>query len=140
MSQQNTPKSNPSSLKKAIFGFILICIGLCGFCVIGPSIDRKICLPAVADKIGIEPNYEAIYSYIHKLRRPKMTRDEVLVALEGIGPVSVLFSTKFPDGTIIDDVAINMCWYWLNDIRVLIYYPSGTQQITDIVITNEASQ
>jgi len=133
--QENSKKSNLSLPTKIISVLIFTCIG-CGFFAIGPSIDRGLCLQRVADRVGIEPSYEAIYSYIYKSVKPGMTRNEALSKLEQIGSISVPFSNRLPgENVIIDQSYINICWYWFNDIRLFIDYTADDQQkVTDIVI------
>jgi hypothetical protein len=132
--RQKTLKLNSSRRTAVFFGLILSCAGLGGFCLVEPIIDREICLSVAVWRIDVEPSYTAIYSYIRESIVPGMSRDKALEILEQIGSVSAPYSTKLPRENIISDqVYINTCGFWFNNIRLFLYYTADTQQVTDIV-------
>jgi hypothetical protein len=105
--------------------------------VVGPELDRGLCIPNAASRVGVAPTYGALYGYINDSVRPDMTLDNALAILQKMGPVTIPFSTKIGENKIRDAVVIDTCLYPMNDVSVYIYYDEDTRKITTVAPYNE---
>ena len=120
-----------------VLAFVMCGTGAAVF-ILSPRLDRAVCLPRVANRIGVQPSYPAIYGYIRELITVGMTRDEALAVLEKIGPMHVAFSTKLPyEDTMRDQVHLNICWHPVNQIILHLYYSSTDERISDVIIDED---
>ena len=109
-----------------ILMMVLVAVGCCLaplVFLIARDLDRETCIPRVAHKLGVEPTSSAIYKYILVNATPGMTRDEVQLVLEKIGPVIVVDSIVLSDYAEVQDVIrLTLCSHPMNDIVVLAFY------------------
>jgi hypothetical protein len=55
----------------------LMCVLLCAFLTVGKWVDEAVCIPAAARRVGVEPSYTGLYTYLGTALEPGMTRLEV---------------------------------------------------------------
>ena len=90
------------------------------------KIDQIACYKRLSMKLNISPNYEEVsnilLSQTQALLTPGMNRDEVITSLEKIAPVSVTLVSPLMNGGVSEDTFLNICYFYDNNIHLLIYY------------------
>lgn len=99
------------------------CILLFFYMTVFRWIDYEICIPAMAEKVGVPPTMYGLETYVQETATPDMKRDEVMKILEKLGPVDVRFQTPNPEG-FRDTIFIRSCKHPLNNLQIYAFYSS----------------
>ncbi len=105
------------------------CVFACLFLTVFRWADNAACVSRAARHFGIEASNQALYDYVQNQLTPGMTRDEVLVTLRQIGPVSVDQGTEALNGQIADTVRLNICWHPMNSIILFARYSADDSKL-----------
>lgn len=121
--------------KKIVFSlglfFILVCIVPLVYMTLFRWADYAICLPSMAEKVGVPSTMDGIESYILETASPGMEREDVLKVLEKLGPVDVAFqSASYPPDEFRDTIFIESCMHPLNNLEIYAFYSSDSRLIS----------
>ena len=100
--------------------FLCLCPLLYFFAL--PPLDAAICVPRVAERLGVQPNTEAILVYVTQQVRRGMTRDEVAGVLTRIGSINVRYGTVAYAGVVTDVIRVQVCLLPVNHFDVVAHY------------------
>jgi len=102
---------------------IIIISLLCVTFSILPAIDRSICIPLAARKVGVAPSVDAIKSYIKDNLKLGMSRGDVNQVLDKLGPYAV-HTGEYDQiiGDAVDQIQIKICFHPFNWFSIFVHY------------------
>lgn len=104
---------------------ILACVLPTAYYVIVPQLDTQLCVPRVAQRLGVQATHESIEAYTNSLLKPGMTPTEVRAALEKVAPVDIAEGKAAVNGILSDEITVRMCTHPSNNLVILAQYSDG---------------
>jgi hypothetical protein len=81
--------------------------------------DPKYCIPKVAERLNTDPNWAAIAIFTKSKIEPGMTKDEIIQAIQEIGPIEVdSYKIPYSDDLFYEDYRVNLCLSHRYDIDI----------------------
>ncbi|HPH98658.1 MAG TPA: hypothetical protein PK613_22450 [Anaerolineaceae bacterium] len=100
-----------------LFFFLVIC-----YFTLFRAIDSCICIPRVAQKLGIPATESQIYQYVEQQLTPGIKKAEVMDRLSKIGEVKITGNNEIIDGAINEWIDLKICSHPLNNIVIFNSY------------------
>ncbi len=128
--------------KKFVLALSMLLIGICAtlflYVTLFRWVDYATCITPIARKVGVPSTMDGIESYILKTTTPGMKREEVLEALETLGPVDLRFQdVNYPSNEVRDTIFIKSCMHPLNNLEIYAFYSLEGRLISISLLNND---
>lgn len=118
--------------------FMIVCIVPFVYMTLFRWVDYAMCIPLMAEKVGVPSTLDGIESYLLETASPGMEREDVLKVLEKLGPVDVSFQdTIYPPNEFRDTIFIKSCMHPLNNLEIYALYNSESRLISISLLNNK---
>ena len=105
-----------------VVGITVCCLLPSVYFLVLPAIDKSVCLPNLAKKLGTTPTPLAMFQFARRVVKPGMSREETNAALAQLGQVKEGTRRTISNGDEEVSLAINDCLYWPNNLWIYADY------------------